>query len=124
MAIASHRDLVVWQKSMKLATEVYRVSKFLPGSEQYRLTSQLLRAVTSVPANIAEGHARGTRKDYANFISIARGSLAEVDTLLELASCVELLKQSEVAPALGLSDEVGRMLTALYTRLREAAPKT
>ena len=109
---------------MKLAIEVYRLAALMPKTEQYRLTSQVLRAVASVPANIAEGHARGTRKDYAHFINIARGSLAEVDTLLELAYSVNLLKQTDVAAALSLSDEIGRMLNALSARLREAPPKT
>jgi four helix bundle protein len=123
VGIASHRDLIVWQKGMKLAIEVYRLSKLMPKEEQYRLTSQLLRAVASVPANIAEGHARGTRKDYANFINIARGSLAEVETLLELAYSVGLLKPADVATAMSLADEIGRMLTALSARLREAPLK-
>lgn len=105
---------------MKLAIEVYRLAALMPKAEQYRLTSQILRAVASVPANIAEGHARGTRKDYANFVNIARGSLAEVDTLLELAYSVDLLKQTDAEHALSLSDEIGRMLNVLSARLREA----
>jgi len=81
---------------MRLATEAYRLTKALPRSEEYRLTSQLLRAAASVPANIAEGHARGTRKDYAHFISIARGSLAETETVLLLLVEVELLTNERV----------------------------
>ena len=87
----SYRDLWVWQKAMSLAAEAYRLTKALPRSEEYRLTSQLLRAAASVPANIAEGHARGTRKDYTHFISVARGSLAETETVLLLLVEVELL---------------------------------
>jgi four helix bundle protein len=73
---------------MALAAEAYRLARLLPKEEQYRLTGQILRAAASVPANIAEGHARGTRKDYAHFVSIARGSLAETETFLQLAADV------------------------------------
>jgi four helix bundle protein len=114
----SYRELVVWQKAMRLAREAYPVTKALPKAEEYRLTSQLLRAAASVPTNIAEGHARGTRKDYANFISIARGSLAETETILLLLVDVELLTNEDVQPALALCSEVGRMLNGLHERLR------
>ncbi len=79
-SVKSFRDLVVWQKSMRLAAEAYRLGALMPKVEQFRLTNQLLRAAASIPANIAEGHARGTRKDYAHFVTIARGSLAETET--------------------------------------------
>ena len=69
--VESHRGLVVWQKAMDLAVEIYRLTAKFPASENYRLVSQITRAVASVPANIAEGNARGTRKDYANFLAIA-----------------------------------------------------
>jgi four helix bundle protein len=112
----SFRDLLVWQKAMRLATEAYRLTKALPRSEEYRLTSQLLRAAASVAANIAEGHARGTRKDYAHFIFIARGSLAETETVLLLL--FELLTNERANVALALCAEIGRMLNRLHTRLR------
>ncbi len=75
-----------------------------------------------MPANIAEGHARGTRKDYAHFVSIARGSLAETETFLVLAVNVELLKSDAIGPAIALCVEISKMLTALLTRLRDAPP--
>ncbi len=118
MSIQSYRDLLVWQKAMRLAAESYRLSKLLPKAEEYRLTSQMLRAAASVPANIAEGHSRGTRKDYAHFISIARGSLAETETILLLLVDVQLLRDEQVQPALELCAETGRMLNALLARLR------
>lgn len=123
-AVESYRDLIVWQKSMALAAEVYRLAKAMPKSEEYRLTSQLLRAAASVPANIAEGHARGTRKDYANFISIARGSLAETETFLLLAVRVGLLGAGSIEHALGLCVEISKMLTALLARLRDTQPRS
>ncbi|MCL6557124.1 MAG: four helix bundle protein [Burkholderiales bacterium] len=115
--IESYRDLKVWQKGMELAEEVYRLAKVLPKTEEYRLTGQLLKAAASVPANIAEGHARGTRKDYANFVNIARGSLAETETLLLLAVRTGLLKENQAATALSVTGELGRMLTVLRQRL-------
>jgi four helix bundle protein len=121
LSVLSYRDLLVWQKAMRLAAEAYRLAKLLPKTEEYRLTSQLLRAAASVPANIAEGRARGTRKDYAHFVSIARGSLAETETILLLLVDVGLLTNERVHPALGLCAEVGRMLNGLLVRLRGSA---
>jgi four helix bundle protein len=122
MAINSYRDLVVWQKAMDLAVEVYRLAKLLPSSEQYRVTDQLLRAAASVAANIAEGHTRGTRKDYAKFVSVARGSTAEVETFLVLATRVGLLPPHETSAATALCDEVSKMLRSLHARLRTQQP--
>ena len=122
-AVKSYRDLLVWQKAMDLAEMSYDLAKFMPKPEEYRLTSQLLRAAVSVPANIAEGHMRGTRKDYAHFIAMSRGSLAEVETLLMLAMRTKLLGNEKAAGALSLADEIGRMLTALHARLN-SPPKT
>ncbi len=81
------------------------------------MTSQMQRAVASVPANIAEGYQRGTRRDYARFISIARGSLAETETFLHLAVRVGHLAKESVEPGLALADELSRMLTTLKRRL-------
>jgi len=120
LSISSYRDLVVWQKAMRLAAEAYQIARLLPKAEEYRLTSQLLRAAASVPTNVAEGHGRGTRKDYANFISIARGSLAETETVLLLLVDVELLTNERAQTVLALCSEVGRMLNGLLARLRDA----
>ena len=107
---------------LNLSPVTWNLASILPKSEPFRLTAQLLRAAASVPANIAEGHSRGTRKDYANFVSIARGSLAEVETFLMLAVKVSLLKQQDVGTAMSLATEVSKMLTALWSRLREPPP--
>jgi len=123
LSIQSFRDLLVWQKAMRLAGEAYRLGKLLPKAEEYRLTSQLLRAAASVPSNIAEGHARGTRKDYANFVCIARGSLAETETILLLLVDVGLLSSDQIHAALELCSEIGRMLNSLLARLR-GSPET
>ena len=115
--MTGYRDLAVWNKGMDLATLVYAVSKHLPKEEQFRLTSQLLRAAASVPANLAEGYQRSTRRDYANFVSIARGSLAETETFLLLAERAGLLSPDRTRPALALAEEVSRMLTRLRLKL-------
>jgi four helix bundle protein len=115
--VQSHRDLIVWQKSMDLVVQVYQLSDRFPKVEMYRLTSQITRAVVSVPANIAEGNARGTRKDYANFLAIAKGSLMETETFLMLAVRLNYLTQQEVNPTLALIVEISKMLTGLRKRL-------
>ena len=104
---------------MDLALEVYALARVLPKEEQHRLTAQLIKAAISVPANIAEGYKRGTRKDYANFISIARGSCAEVETFLLLAEGAGLAHPDRLSRALVLADEVSRMLTRLRVRLMQ-----
>jgi four helix bundle protein len=83
--IQSHRDLIVWQKSMDMVVQIYQFSAHFTSTEIYRLTAQITRSAASVSANIAEGHARGTGKDYAHFLAIAKGSLMETETFLMLA---------------------------------------
>lgn len=115
--VRGYRELEVWQLTMDLAEASYRLARTFPKSEEYRLTSQLLRAVASVPATIAEGNARASRRDYARFVSIARGSLAEAETFLMLARRTALVQPAAVDPVLDLADRVGRMLNGLHRRL-------
>jgi four helix bundle protein len=115
--IKSYRDLTVWQRAMDLAHMIYALTKNFPKTEEYRLTGQMVRAAISIPANIAEGNARATRKDYAHFVSIARGSTAELSTFLMLAMRIEMTAKEEIATALEKCEEVGRMLTALHRSL-------
>jgi four helix bundle protein len=96
----SHRDLDVWKLAMELARDVYKLARLMPKQEEYRLTGQMIRAAVSIAANIAEGHARATRKDYTHFVSIAKGSAAELETLLLLAVDAELLSRDATAGAL------------------------
>ena len=91
MVMQSHRELDVWKLSMELARDVYGLARLMPKQEEYRLTGQMIRAAVSIAANIAEGHARATRKDYTHFVSIAKGSTAELETLLLIAVDAELL---------------------------------
>jgi four helix bundle protein len=108
---------------MTFAAEVYRLTKLMPKSEEYRLVSQVLRTAASVPANIAEGNARGSRKEHAQYANIARGSLAESETFLFLALRVDLLRSGEAASTLALADQLGRQLNVLRQRFT-ASPET
>jgi four helix bundle protein len=118
---SSHRELIVWQKAMDLAVDVYRLAARFPRDETYRLISQITRAVTSVPANIAEGRSRATRREFANFVAIAKGSLMETETLLTLSVRLNYLTGEEAQPAFGLITEISKMLTALRMRLLKNA---
>jgi four helix bundle protein len=120
----SHRELDVWKVSMELARDVYALARLMPRQEEYRLTGQMIRAAVSIAANIAEGHARATRKDYAHFVSIARGSAAELETLVLLAGDAELLSRDTTAAVLEKTERVARMLTRLHSRLKEAPDST
>jgi four helix bundle protein len=117
--IRDYRELEVWRLAMDLAEAVYRLTRQFPKAEEYRMTSQLLRAAVSVPANVAEGNARASRRDYARFVSIARGSLAETETLLMLARRVGLCRPELVDSVLSEADRVGRMLNGLHRSLGE-----
>ena len=98
--IKSYRDLIVWQKGMALTLEIQR-------------------AAVSIPANIAEGHSRGSRGDYRRHVSVARGSLAEMETHLELTRLLGLVPEDVTAVAESLANEVGRMLSALLRSLEQ-----
>jgi four helix bundle protein len=118
----SYRELVVWQKSCALALAIYQTTSAFPRSELFGLTSQLRRAGVSVPTNIAEGYCRQTRADYLRFLSIAQGSVGEVETLLYLSHALSYLDEARAQELTGLATEVSRMLTRLTQRLRASAP--
>ena len=107
---------------MDLAHSIYGLTARFPKQEEYRITSQIIRAAISIPANIAEGNARGTRKDYAHFVSIARGSAAELETLLLLAQRSGFASAADMELALQMNERVGRMLTSLRQRLSASIP--
>ena len=118
--IQSHRDLVVWQKAMDMSVQVYKLTEFFPKTEVYRLTSQVTRSAVSVPANIAEGHARSTKKDYANFLAIAKSSLMETETFVMLAVRLNYISQIQANPTLSIITEISKMLTTLRNRILQA----
>ena len=120
--IESHRDLLVWQKGMDLVQQVYALTERFPADERFRLVNQTTRAAVSIPANLAEGHARGTRREYAHFVAIARGSLMELETYVMIASRLGYASEAQLQPSRLLITELSRMLTALRNRLIE--PRT
>src|SRR5262245_50247748 len=118
MTIQSYRDLDVWYKAMTLVERCYGVMKGFPDHERFGLGAQIRRAAVSVPSNIAEGSCRPTRA-YINHIGIARGSLAELETCLELAVRVGYLERPRVNQLFELAAETGRMLNGLARSLRK-----
>lgn len=115
--IFSHKDLIVWQKAMKLVVLIYNLTNAFPASELYGLTAQMRSAAVSIPSNIAEGKRRGLKKSFVSFLRIAFASSAELETQLEIATSLRFLKEEEVKPALGLIQEIQKMLTALQKKL-------
>jgi four helix bundle protein len=119
---SSFRELQVWQRGMDVVEAVYRVSSGFPKIESYGLTSQVRRAAVSVPSNIAEGHTRSSTKEYLRHVSMAQGSLAEVETQLELAGRLNYIEAKELGPVQEQCVDLGRQLHqlsgALLKRLR------
>ena len=128
MSIQSYRDLDVWKKSIQLVKMAYVFTKHFPKDEIYGLVSQIRRSATSIPANIAEGRSRNTKKEFLNFLRIAYGSLAEMETHFIVAFELEMVTQSELDEILSKSSEIGRMLNglrnSLLTDTRNPTPET
>ena len=116
---ASFRDLQVWKKSIELTVLIYRFTKDFPREEVYGLTSQMRRASVSIASNIAEGSARGTKRDFRQFVRLAHGSNCELQTQLVIARQLRFGDESTCTAAEALSHEIGRMLTALSNYLTE-----
>jgi four helix bundle protein len=117
------RDLKVWQLSMDLAMCIYALTSDFPKHELYGLTSQMRRASVSIASNIAEGSARGTKRDFRQFIHIARGSHAELQTQLIMSARLGYCSSEKTNEANTLCEEVGRMLHGLYNYLDAKPPK-
>jgi four helix bundle protein len=107
----------VWQKAIDLAALVYTLSGTFPLAEQRRQGDQICRAVTSISLNIAEGNGRASAKEYAHFLSIAKGSLLETETCLVLATRLGFTTEAETDPILALIEELSKMLTRLRSRV-------
>ena len=112
-----YQQLLVWQKAMDLVEFCYEITKPFPVDERFGLTSQIRRAGVSVPSNIAEGHARFHTKEFLNHLSIARGSLAELETELMISQRVGFLAQDRLTKVLSMTDEIGRMTSGLRQSL-------
>ncbi len=121
-AIRTYRDLLVWQKAMDLVVSSYESAKRLPGHELYGLIAQIERAAVSIPANIAEGHGRRHRGDYLHHLSIARGSLLELETHFLIAVRLKYLQANDVQLILKSTDELGRMISGLILKLKNKSP--
>ncbi|SRR5258708_5515824 len=112
------RDLKIWQKSMDLAVESYRACASFPSDEKFGLISQIRRAATSVPANIAEGFGRWNSREFSRFLAIASGSLRELETHLQIAQRLGYLSEVRLKPLLASIDEVARMIYAMLSKIR------
>jgi len=108
-----HKKLDVWKLSVDLVAEIYKLTHILPPEERYNLSSQMQRAVVSVPANIAEGAARKSKKEFAQFLHISQGSLSELDTHLEVAKRLEYLSEDKIHSSDVLMERIDKMLTGL-----------
>ncbi len=115
--IKSHKDLIVWQKSVDLVEKIYRFTEHFPQREVYALASQMRRAAVSMSSNIAEGRSRGTRKDFTHFLHIAFGSASELETQLLIAKRLSIGNPAEYEASEVHLSVVSRMLRALIEKL-------
>jgi four helix bundle protein len=115
--IKSYRDLIVWQKSMKLVTEIYIATRSFPSDELYTLTNQLRRCAISIPSNIAEGYGRNSTADYKRFLQIATGSLFELQTQIEIAVNLKYLAAEKFNTLFNAAKEIEYMLIALIKKI-------
>ena len=113
------KGLIVWQKAIDLVKEVYSLTKQLPNEEKFDLSSQIRRAVISVPSNIAEGNSRNTKKEYINFLGIATGSISEVWTQLIICNELNYFTDKQIQKAVLLCEEISKMLNAMITKLSQ-----
>lgn len=111
-----YKDLIVWQKSMDLVDEIYKLTKRLPKEEILGISNQMRRACVSIPSNIAEGYERGTQKEYANFLTIARASRAELETQIYICIRQGYFKKEDAEKALNLCAEIKKILTTIILK--------
>ena len=116
-SVKSYRELIIWQKSMDLVTMIYKFTASYPREEMFGLTSQLRRAAVSIPANISEGQARNTSGEFRQFLGIAYGSLAELETLTILSNNLNYLTTKNAEILLKNCSEIGKMINGLLKTL-------
>ena len=114
----SFRDLIVWQRAMELTIAVYRLTQDFPRQEQFGLTSQIRRAASSIPSNIAEGQGRLSTGEFRQFLGIARGSNCELQTQLEIARALKFGNAKLIDEADALSTEVRKMLFGMLDAVK------
>lgn len=117
--ITSYKDLIVWQKSIELVVLIYKLTENFPKAEIYGIISQIRRAALSIPANIAEGHRRNHLPEFIQFLGIANGSAAEVETYLEISKRLGFIKEDEAKDVENLLLEVLKMLNSLIQNLKK-----
>ena len=115
--VYSYEDLSVWKKSMNLAVKIYELTKHMPKEELYGLTAQMRRAAVSIPSNIAEGQQRTSTREFLRFLSIARGSNAELQTQLVLACKLGYFQSEQIRETMNLTREISKMINALMISL-------
>ncbi len=115
----SYRELIVWQKSMCMVTEVYVITDGFPTKEMYGLANQVRKSAVSIPSNIAEGFGRGSTSDYIRFLRMSRGSLYELQTQMEIAKNIGYLDEKKCGLVLGVGNEIERMLNSLISKLMD-----
>jgi four helix bundle protein len=118
MPVRDYRELIVWQKAVDLVEEIYRVTASFPKEELYVLTSQMRRAAVSVPSNIAEGQARTSTADFLHFLSIARGSLKELETQIIIVRRLGYIDERAEDQLIRSTEEVSRLTSGLMSSLR------
>jgi four helix bundle protein len=116
MEVKNFKELVVWQKGMDLVREIYKITKQFPKSEMYALASQMQRSAIAIPSNVAEGHRRNHKLEYVQFLGIALGSAAELETQILIAE--EQYSDFDYVKTKGLVDEIQRMLNTLIIKLK------
>ena len=119
----NYQTLDVWKKSMELVKEIYLTTKLYPKEEQFALTSQTKRAAASIPSNIAEGMGRQHKKDTIHFLHIARGSIYELETHLNIALMVNIIKEQNFKTIMNLVDEATKLLSGLINYMQKAELK-
>jgi len=117
MSIQSYQDLQVWQRGLALAEQAYRLTQAYPRSELFGLTAQIRRAAASIPANIAEGWGRSSRRELRRFLTIAMGSLKELETHLILSQRVGLLNPEQLQPVLQETEILGKQILTFMRKL-------
>lgn len=116
--ILSYRDLHVWQKSKDFVAKLYTITRTFPKDEQFGLVSQMRRAAVSIPSNIAEGRGRRSRKDFIQFLYMASGSLAELETQLDIAKNLGFINDVSYNDSVASLKEIGRMLSGMIEKLK------
>lgn len=114
--MTTHKDLIVWQKSMQLVVLIYKITKSFPKDELFGLVSQMRKAVVSIPSNIAEGHGRCSNKELVRFLFISLGSSSELETQLIISKNLDLMNDENFKQLLLLNEEVRKMLVALRNK--------